>query len=77
MSKNSSQLSMTDYQALILGIPKYCANATFSVASQTFTAAPAAAATVTQPAAATASATTSPVTPAAGNGAAPVVSVHA
>ena len=33
-----TQLSLTDYQALVSGIPKYCPNAIFTVAGQTFTA---------------------------------------
>jgi hypothetical protein len=39
MGQNSPQLSVAEYQALITGIPKYLENATFMVASQTFTAA--------------------------------------
>jgi hypothetical protein len=39
MAKNTSQLTVAQYEALIAGIPKYAGNATFTVASQTFTAA--------------------------------------
>jgi len=38
MAKNTSQLSVAEYQALIAGIPKYASTAIFTVASQTFTA---------------------------------------
>ena len=39
MGKKTAQLSVADYQALILGIPEYAPNAIFTVASQTYTAA--------------------------------------
>jgi hypothetical protein len=39
MAKNTAQLTVAEYQALIAGIPKYSPNAIFTVASQTFTAA--------------------------------------
>ncbi len=39
MGKTTSQLTVAEYQGLIAGIPKYAGNATFTVASQTFTAA--------------------------------------
>jgi len=39
MSKSTAQISIVDYQALIVGIPKYMSTLTFMVASKTFTAA--------------------------------------
>jgi hypothetical protein len=38
MGKSTSQLTPAEYQALIVGIPKYMPGAIFMVASQTFTA---------------------------------------
>jgi hypothetical protein len=38
MAKSISALTIAQYRALVTGIPLYCANATFTVASQTFTA---------------------------------------
>ena len=35
-----TQLTLADYQALVSGIPKYCPNAIFTVAGQTFTGLP-------------------------------------
>ncbi len=37
-SKLINELTITEYQALVSGIPKYCPNAIFTVAGQTFTA---------------------------------------
>jgi hypothetical protein len=37
-NKKTAQLTVAEYQALIVGIPKYAPNAIFTVASQTFTA---------------------------------------
>jgi hypothetical protein len=37
-NKKTAQLTVAEYQALIVGIPKYAPNAIFMVASQTFTA---------------------------------------